>query len=977
MILLFVPLKVTTDYTMMKSLIPVSSLIKKCSDSSISVCGICDENLYGVMEFYNSCLEAHIKPIIGLEVEINHVPFYLYARNYEGYLGLLKIHTKKEKGELGIIDIEMYQELLNIVLPYAYLSFYSTYQNHFSHFYIGYTTEYEKNNAYLVTEQVVFCPDLKCFKRNESYYLNMLTAIDKVEPYGFIPKKDYEKNSWEYAFEEFMEDDCTNQFIQSIDIHIPKDKRYIPKYDNEKQDSFLYLEALSKKGLTKRCHGTVLKEYSERLRYELSVIEKMGFADYFLIVYDYVLFAKKHGILVGAGRGSAVGSLVSYSLGITDVDPLEYHLLFERFLNPERVTMPDIDIDFEETRREEVVEYVKKRYGREFVANIMTFGTLKSKLVLRSVGKALEINQSVIDHFLSFIDAKLTLKENLESEKIKYYVENNQDIQRMVQISLKLEGLKKHISTHAAGVVISSKPLDEIIPVHYSGEEMMTGITMNYLEDLGLLKMDFLSLRNLTTMANILKLIEKNTGHKISINQINLNDPKVLHLFQTADTVGVFQFESEGMKNFLKQLKPNNFSDIVAAIALFRPGPMENIPAFIRRKEGAEAITYLHPILEPILKETYGIIVYQEQVMQILSIIGGFSFAEADVIRRAMSKKKRDVIENGRDKFIKGAIQRGYEMSLAQNIYELILKFANYGFNKSHSVSYAIIGYQMAYLKCYYPVYYIANLLNMNIDSVVKTREYIALSKKHDITILPISINDSELEYKISDRSLRLPFSIIKNLGIEAAKAITLERKEKPYQDFFDFVARTYGKSVTKKTIEALIHASAFSEFGYNHNTLLNNLDNAINYATLTSDLDESFVMKPEMTLFEEIPSEEKRKEEYETYGFYITNHPASKYIDPSIMKLENIKQNYDKRITCVVMIERIKEITTKKQERMAFVTASDETDIGNLVVFASLMKELEGIRVGDVVHVMGRVARRFSDYQINVNKIEKIGGEI
>ena len=439
----------------------------------------------------------------------------------------------------------------------------------------------------------------------------------------------------------------------------------------------------------------------------------------------------------------------------------------------------------------------------------------------------------------------------------------------------------------------------------------------------------------------------------------------------------MFQFESEGMKNFLKQLKPNNFLDIVAAIALFRPGPMENIPAFIRRKEGAEAITYLHPILEPILKETYGIIVYQEQVMQILSIIGGFSFAEADVIRRAMSKKKRDVIENGRDKFIKGAIQRGYEMSLAQNIYELILKFANYGFNKSHSVSYAIIGYQMAYLKCYYPVYYIANLLNMNIDSVVKTREYIALSKKHDITILPISINDSELEYKISDRSLRLPFSIIKNLGIEAAKAITLERKEKPYQDFFDFVARTYGKSVTKKTIEALIHASAFSEFGYNHNTLLNNLDNAINYATLTSDLDESFVMKPEMTLFEEISSEEKRKEEYETYGFYITNHPASKYIDPSIMKLENIKQNYDKRITCVVMIERIKEITTKKQERMAFVTASDETDIGNFVVFASLMKELEGIRVGDVVHVMGRVARRFSDYQINVNKIEKIGGEI
>ena len=961
---------------MMKSLISVSSLIKKCRDFSISTCGICDENLYGVMEFYRSCMEAQIKPIIGLEIELNHIPFYLYARNYDGYLGLLKIHTKKEKGELGIIDIEMYQESLNVVLPYAYLSFYSTYQNHFSHFYIGYTTEYEKNNAYLVTEHVVFCPDLKCFQKNESYFLNMLTAIDKVEPYGFIEKKDYEKNSWEYALEEFMEDASTDRFIESIDIHIPEDKRYIPKYDKNQSNSFLYLEALSKKGLTKRCHGMVTKEYSDRLHYELSVIEKMGFSDYFLIVYDYVLFAKKHGILVGAGRGSAVGSLVSYSLGITDVDPLKYHLLFERFLNPERVTMPDIDIDFEETRRGEVVEYVKERYGKENVANIITFGTLKSKLVLRSVGKALEMNQNVMDHFLSFIDAKLTLKENLENEKIKYYVENNKDIQKMVRISLKLEGLKKHISTHAAGIVISSKPLDEIIPIHYSGEEMLTGITMNYLEDLGLLKMDFLSLRNLTTMANILKLIEQSTGHKVSMNQIDLNDSKVLHLFQVADTVGVFQFESEGMKNFLRQLKPHHFSDIVAAIALFRPGPMENIPTFIKRKDGKEAITYLHPVLEPILKETYGIIVYQEQVMQILSLIGGFSFAEADVIRRAMSKKKRDVIENGRDKFIHGAIKKGYDGSLAQNIYELILKFANFGFNKSHSVSYAMIGYQMAYLKCYYPVYYIANLLNMNVDSTIKTREYIALAKKHNITILPISIQDSELDYKICDSSLRLPFSIIKNLGGEAAKTITLERAKKPYQDFFDFVARTYGKSVTKKTIEALIHASAFSKFGYNHNTLLNNLDNAINYATLASDLDEAFVMKPEMVLMEDVSPEEKRKEEYETYGFYITNHPASKYLDPSIMKLEDMKQNYDKRITCVVMIEKMKEITTKNQEKMAFVTASDETDVGNFVVFASSMRELEGICVGDVVHVMGRVARRFSDYQINVSKIEKIGME-
>ena len=412
---------------MMKSLITVSSLIEKLKEESITACGICDENLYGVMEFYNTCLENQIKPIIGLEVEINNHPFYLYAKNYEGYRGLLKIHTKKEKNELGMIDIETYKENLNLVLLYTHIEAYATYASHFPNLYIGYTTEYEKNNAYLVTTKVVFCPDIKCFKRSNSDTLNMLTAIEKVEPFAFIQKKEYEKNSWEYAQNEFIEEESTSEFIREIDIQIPKNNRYIPKYDKAIEDSAIYLTSLAKKGLTKRCHGVVTKEYLSRLEYELSVIQKMGFADYFLIVYDYVLFAKKHGILVGAGRGSAVGSLVSYSLGITDVDPLEYHLLFERFLNPERVTMPDIDIDFEETRREEVVEYVKKRYGEEFVANIMTFGTLKSKLVLRSVGKALEINPSVIDHFLSFVDPKLDLRENLKNDKIKYYVENNKE----------------------------------------------------------------------------------------------------------------------------------------------------------------------------------------------------------------------------------------------------------------------------------------------------------------------------------------------------------------------------------------------------------------------------------------------------------------------------------------------------------------------------------------------------------------------
>ena len=604
----------------------------------------------------------------------------------------------------------------------------------------------------------------------------------------------------------------------------------------------------------------------------------------------------------------------------------------------------------------------------------MTFGTLKSKLVLRSVGKALEIHPSILEPFLNKIDPKLNLKENLQNKEIKYYIETQAKIKQMVQISLKLEGLKKHISTHAAGVVISSVCLDDVIPIHYNGEELLTGVTMNYLEELGLLKMDFLALRNLTIIANILELIEKNTGLKVNLNTIPLNDEKVLNLFANAKTVGIFQFESEGMKNFLRKLKPTSFLDIVSAIALFRPGPMENIDSFIRRKEKKETITYLHPDLEPILKETYGIIVYQEQIMQILVKIGGFSFAEADTIRRAMSKKKREVIESGEKSFLTGATKRGYELKIAREIYDLILKFANYGFNKSHSVSYALIGYQMAYLRAYYPVYFLANLLNMNVDSVAKTKEYMALAKQEGITFLPPSINESDVSYTILKNSLRIPLSIIKNIGTESVKSILEERKAHgKFQDFLDFVVRTFGKSVNRKTIEALIMAGTFDEFKMNHRTLKENIDIALNFATIANDLDPSLVMKPSLEEKEDLSNEEKREEEFASFGFYVTNHPASKYLDPSIMKIENIAQFHNKYVTCVGLLEYKKEILTKTGEKMAFLTISDETGSGNFVVFASEMQELKDIKIGDVVLVKGRVARRYMEYQININKIEKL----
>lgn len=976
---MYVPLKITTDYSLLKSTIKIENLISFLSDMHITAAAIVDENLFGIMEFYNSCIKNSIKPIIGLELTYKEQQIYCYAKNYQGYQNLLKLHTIKETREVTPADFDLYHHELKIILPFSSWNLLEELGFIVKDTYLGYRTEFEKNNAYIKTENVVYVRDIRSLKDTDTFYLDYLKMIDQGLTKTTLEKSNYEKNYFSFDYDEEDEKN-TQKFIEDINIIIPKENRYIPHYDDKINNSYEYLVALTKKGLLRRCKNNIPKEYLERLKYELNTIQKMGFVDYFLIVYDYVRFAKKNGILVGPGRGSAAGSIVSYTLGITDVDPLKYNLLFERFLNPERITMPDIDIDFEYTRRGEVIQYVKERYGKDHVAGIMTFGTLGSKLVLRDIGKCLELDVNLINKFVSYIDAKKTLKENLENPMIKFHIENNPEIKNWYQICLKLEGLKRHISTHAAGIVISSIALDQVIPICYSGGEMLTGVTMSYLEELGLLKMDFLALRNLTIIKNILDLIEKDTGKRIDLNQISLNDPNVLNLFTKADTLGIFQFESTGMTNFLEKLKPTAFEDLVAALALYRPGPMDNIDSFIRRKEGKEKIDYLHPDLEDVLKETYGIIVYQEQIMQILSKVGGFSFAESDNIRRAMSKKKKEVIENAKEQFIKGAIQKKYPQMLAEQIYELILKFANYGFNKAHSVSYALIGYQMAYLKVKYPIYYIANLLNMSMNAIEKTKEYIIEAKKRNYKITHPDINISLDEYKIQNNELVLPFTVIKNLGSESALTILEERKKNgPFLDFFDFVARTYGKSINKKTIECLIDAGAFYSMEKSYETLKQNIDSAINYATLVSDIDKSLmkdmpeflVMKPTLKRVAESNIDDRTRE-LETFGFYLSNHPSSKFNDASITKIEHIEKFFDKYIKCIVVIENIKKLETKKKEPMAFVHASDETASTDFVVFNNVFSLLNDLSKNALVLIEGRVTKRFDKYQVNVTNIIK-----
>lgn len=959
---MFKPLGIKTDYSLLKSLIKIPDLISFSVANNIDTLGILDDNLFGSIEFYDACLKNNIKPIIGLDTIINNLHMYLYAMDYEGYKTLLKINTITQTRELTISDLKENNYHIIAVLPFESKELYESINVIFTLCYLSYKNAFEAKNASLITNKIVFINQINMFKNNDIKYFKILDSI----------RDDNSSSAIETGY--FIEPDnkdieTINNFIQNIDIKMDKSHKYIPHYSKEINDSFDYLVGLCKKGLNKRLNNNIPTSYLNRLNYELGVIKEMGFVDYFLIVYDYVKYAKTHNIYVGPGRGSAAGSLVSYAIGITNIDPLEYNLLFERFLNPARVTMPDIDIDFEDIKRDEMVTYVKERYGNSNVAPIMTFGTLSSRQVLKDVARALE-NNEYIEDLCKLINPKESLSDNLIKPEIKNMLTIHPNLKEVCHNALKLEGLKRHISTHAAGVVICSEPLDNLIPVCVNDNNLLTGLTMNYLEELGLLKMDFLALSNLTIIHNVLDLIKE----PLDLFKIDLNDKKVYEMFDKAETTGVFQFESGGMKNFLLKLHPQNFADLVSALALFRPGPMGNIDMFIRRKNGQEKIDYLVPELESILKETYGIIVYQEQIMQILSKMANYTFAEADNIRRAMSKKKEAIIVSEREHFISSSIKNGYQEQKASEVYDQILKFANYGFNKAHSVSYALIGYQMAYLKIYYPVYFIGNLLNMTIGSVTKTKEYIALAKQYNLYLLKPCVNLSTKGYKIGDNKLRLPLSIIKNVGLNAENDI-LAARTTPYQDFFDFVAKNYGKSVTRKTIEYLIYAGAFDSFNVNHQTLINNIDNALRYAELRNNLDESLVEKPVIEEYSEYSNTELMNQELEAYGFYMSNHPSSKYVSSDIVKLSQISKYFNKFIKCVVIINNVREIKTKTGTNMCFINASDETGNLDFVLFPKNIDMIKNINKNDLVIVNGTVAKRFDKYQINISKLSKVEG--
>lgn len=961
-------LYVKSYYSLLSSLLSVDDIIDLNIRNGNNYAVICDNTMYGTMEFIKKCKQKGIKPVIGLELVIEDKVILCYAKDYTGYLNLVKLSTKANTSKVELADINTYKESLIFVIPYSNRELLELITTPLV--YLGYKDEQEKNKALEITERVVFLKECLYKEKKDANYLKYLYLIRDG-------KSIYDEVSYDLLDKEFINDRTCLEIVRDCNVTFPRASLLLPIYDCPNNlDADTYLRELAIKGLTRRLRGNVLKDYSDRLIYELSIIKKMGFSNYFLVVYDFILYAKKNNILVGPGRGSAAGSLVAYSLGITEIDPLKYDLLFERFLNPERVSMPDIDTDLPDIYREDVINYVREKYGDKKVAGIVTFSTMSAKQVLRDVARVLKIPNYKIDRLNSFIPP-------MGKERLDYYyqhdrlfkseIDNDKDLKETYLIASRLEGFPRQIGTHAAGIVMCQKNLDEVLPLTKSDDMYLTSYSMNYLEELGLLKMDFLGIKNLTLIMNILKDIEENLHIKIPFYDIPLDDSKCYQLFTKAFTTGIFQFESSGMRKFLRELKPNNFEDIVAAIALFRPGPAANIDTYIKRKEGREKVTYLDNSLEPILKKTYGIMIYQEQVMQTVSYYAGYSLGEADILRRAISKKKKDVLIEEEERFLRKAKALGKDENISKELFAQILKFAGYGFNRSHAVAYSMVAYKMAYLKVHYPLYFYTNLLSNVIGVESKLNEYVREVRSVKIKIVKPDINLSTSMFRVVDGKILFPFSTIKGIGVSVCKTIVKARCEE-FTDIFMAIRSLVVAGITKKQLETLILADTFRNFNYNKKTLITNLDSLYNYGELVKDLDPSLVLIPDIEIVDEYDNYLLLEQEKELFGFYISNHPATSYkTNTNAISLENLDKYFDKLVTTIVLVENIKEITTKKGDKMAFVSCSDETGSVDYTFFPKIWNNIN-IKKGNLYKIVGRVEKRYNQIQIIVNGVKELG---
>ena len=935
-----IPLKITTEYSLLKSLIKLPDLISFLLENNIKECAICDENLNGFMDFYLKCKENNIKPIIGLDTVYESMHIYVYAKNYLGYQELLKIDYLKDNMNLSYLE----NSNLLVIIPFKSIDIYEKLK-YKDNVYIGFCNDIEKNNALLISDKIVYVDNVRCLYKKDISYLKYLKMLND----NFV----YNDNAY-YKTSSFEDIQTTYEFSKQINLEIPFDKKYIPKFNNS-DNNYEYLKKLCILGLNKRFNRKVSNKYKERILYELDVINKMGFVDYFLIVYDYVLYAKKNDIFVGPGRGSAAGSLVSYSLGITNIDPIKYDLLFERFLNINRKKMPDIDIDFESDKRINMIEYVKNKYGFDKVAVGLTFNNYKAKLILRDLAKLLKVDSNVFDKFIKNINSSLSLKENYQNEKVKKYIEMYSELKNLYDISYHLEGLKKNTSTHAAGVIISSEKLGKIIPISNEDGTLKTGIEMPYLEKMGLLKMDFLALEKLNIISKVSKKIKN-----FNINNIPLDDKKTLKIFYDADTDDIFQFESSYAKSVLDKLKITSFNELTVSLALVRPGANKQIDEYLKNKK--EGINLTGDLVE-ILGATYGTIIYQEQVMKIFEKVGGYSLFEADDIRVAISKKKEDIINAQHDKFVFGGIKNGYSKEFIEKLFNKIKEFGGYGFNKSHSVAYALVSYQMAYLKANYPKEFMFYLLENNKD-ISKCEKILSSLKNSGYKLLKPNINYSIDKYAEKNGYILLPLNIIRGLNDDIISKI-IRVRENGFNDIFDFFVKT-NSFLNNETYLILIKSGALDIFKINKQTMIKNIDVILNYASIYSD----GLGKPILTKYPEYDDTTLREFEILSYGMYITNHPCSKYKD--VIKVENIKNYLFKNINMVLLIKNIRTIKDKKGGEMAFLECEDETGKVNLTMFSSLYAKNNDLKVNELIRVNVKVSKRFDKLNVLVNNIKR-----
>ena len=935
-----IPLKITTEYSLLKSLIKLPDLISFLLENNIKECAICDENLNGFMDFYLKCKENNIKPIIGLDTVYESMHIYVYAKNYLGYQELLKIDYLKDNMNLSYLE----NSNLLVIIPFKSIDIYEKLK-YKDNVYIGFCNDIEKNNALLISDKIVYVDNVRCLFKKDISYLKYLKMLND----NFV----YNDNAY-YKTSSFEDIQTTYEFSKQINLEIPFDRKYIPKYNNS-DNNYEYLKKLCILGLNKRFNGKVSNKYKERILYELDVINKMGFVDYFLIVYDYVLYAKKNDIFVGPGRGSAAGSLVSYSLGITNIDPIKYDLLFERFLNINRKKMPDIDIDFESDKRINMIEYVKNKYGFDKVAVGLTFNNYKAKLILRDLAKILKVDSNVFDKFIKNINSSLSLKENYQNEKVKKYIEMYSELKNLYDISYHLEGLKKNTSTHAAGVIISSEKLGKIIPITNEDGTLKTGIEMPYLEKMGLLKMDFLALEKLNIISKVSKKIKN-----FNINNIPLDDKKTLKIFYDADTDDIFQFESSYAKSVLDKLKITSFNELTVSLALVRPGANKQIDEYLKNKKEGINLT---GDLNDILGSTYGTIIYQEQVMKIFEKVGGYSLFEADDIRVAISKKKEDIINAQHDKFVSGGIKNGYSKEFLEKLFNKIKEFGGYGFNKSHSVAYALVSYQMAYLKANYPKEFMFYLLENNKD-ISKCEKILSSLKNSGYKLLKPNINYSIDKYAEKNGYILLPLNIIRGLNDDIISKI-IRVRENGFNDIFDFFVKT-NSFLNKETYLILIKSGALDIFKINKQTMIKNIDVILNYASIYSD----GLGKPILIKYPEYDDTTLREFEILSYGMYITNHPCSKYKD--VIKVENIKNYLFKNINMVLLIKSIRTIKDKKGGEMAFLECEDETGKVNLTMFSSLYAKNNDLKANELIIVNVKVSKRFDKLNVLVNNIKR-----